>query len=278
MSSSPPEPRQRPSGALAGIDVPGAHLEESEGQLFQVERLDGVQGREADGFVLAEAGGQARQIRPDRIELPSGAYEGENPSAGLVASFERPNPEGLAATVIVPRGAGVDDIAKLLAQNQVIEDAFVFSFGVRVKRMDALFEIEREKIAWRLKDKTAYDKIIAVLEGDLMWSGVIDLNDLPRILVERLQHYFSTYKLIPGDDATPIMLQGTYGRDHAAKVVAQEEWPKPIGSRFEVGPDRLERLRGGRGRPHRVRRAARQRGRGRGAARRRTGSTRRARR
>ena len=32
----------------------------------------------------------------------------------------------------------------------------------------------------------ADDKIIAVLEGDLMWSSVSDLSDLPRILVERL--------------------------------------------------------------------------------------------
>src|SRR5690606_37456027 len=39
----------------------------------------------------------------------------------------------------------------------------------------------------------ADDKIIAVLEGDFMWSSVNDLTEVPRILVERLQHYFSTY-------------------------------------------------------------------------------------
>src|SRR5919108_6110568 len=43
----------------------------------------------------------------------------------------------------------------------------------------------------------ADDKIVAVLEGDYVWSGVSDLSDLPIILVERLQHYFSTYKLVP---------------------------------------------------------------------------------
>jgi UPF0755 protein len=53
----------------------------------------------------------------------------------LVASFERPNLEGKAATVIVPRGAGVDDIAKLLEENGVIDDKLPFSFGVRVNRM-----------------------------------------------------------------------------------------------------------------------------------------------
>lgn len=53
----------------------------------------------------------------------------------LVASFERPNPDGKAATVIVPRGAGVDDIAKLMEENGIIDDKLTFSFGVRINRM-----------------------------------------------------------------------------------------------------------------------------------------------
>jgi inorganic pyrophosphatase len=64
----------------------------------------------------------------------------------------------------------------------------------------------------------ADDKIVAVLEGDYVWSGVNDLADLPRILVERLQHYFSTYKLVPGADLQ-ISVQEVYGREHAARVV-----------------------------------------------------------
>jgi inorganic pyrophosphatase len=64
----------------------------------------------------------------------------------------------------------------------------------------------------------ADDKIVAVLEGDYVWSGVNDLADLPRILVERLQHYFSTYKLVPGADLQ-ISVQDVYGLDHAVRVV-----------------------------------------------------------
>lgn len=59
-------------------------------------------------------------------------------AAGLVvwffASFERPNPAAQAATVIVPRGAGIDEIAHLLARNRVIDDPLVFSLGVRLNR------------------------------------------------------------------------------------------------------------------------------------------------
>jgi len=64
----------------------------------------------------------------------------------------------------------------------------------------------------------ADDKIIAVLEGDLMWSNVTDIPNLPPILVERLQHYFTTYKLVPGA-RSQIVVQRAYGVEHAAQVV-----------------------------------------------------------
>jgi inorganic pyrophosphatase len=47
----------------------------------------------------------------------------------------------------------------------------------------------------------ADDKIIAVLENDNFWGEVHDISGLPKILVERLEHYFSTYKMIPGEKA-----------------------------------------------------------------------------
>jgi inorganic pyrophosphatase len=65
----------------------------------------------------------------------------------------------------------------------------------------------------------ADDKIVAVLEGDYVWSAVCDLADLPRILVERLQHYFSTYKLVPGVE-TEMKVQQVYGAAQAADVVS----------------------------------------------------------
>jgi inorganic pyrophosphatase len=64
----------------------------------------------------------------------------------------------------------------------------------------------------------ADDKIVAVLENDLVWGSAADIDDLPDVLVERLRHYFGTYKLIPGQ-APRLTVQGVYGRDHAAKVV-----------------------------------------------------------
>ena len=64
----------------------------------------------------------------------------------------------------------------------------------------------------------ADDKIIAVLEGDNIWGGVDDIDDLPPIKTERLQHYFSTYKMIPGKEID-IRVDCVYGRGEALEVV-----------------------------------------------------------
>src|SRR5687768_8174806 len=45
----------------------------------------------------------------------------------------------------------------------------------------------------------ADDKIISVLENDYVWGDARDINDVPAVLVERLQHYLVTYKLVPGE-------------------------------------------------------------------------------
>lgn len=65
----------------------------------------------------------------------------------------------------------------------------------------------------------ADDKIIAVLEKDEVWGDAADISDLPVALVERLRHYFSTYKMVPGHEAQ-MVIKRTYGRDEALQVVA----------------------------------------------------------
>ncbi|HEY1889803.1 MAG TPA: inorganic pyrophosphatase [Steroidobacteraceae bacterium] len=64
----------------------------------------------------------------------------------------------------------------------------------------------------------ADDKIVAVLDGDYIWGGAQDLADIPAALLERLEHYFSTYKLVPGEPAK-IMVVGRYGYEDAARVI-----------------------------------------------------------
>jgi inorganic pyrophosphatase len=64
----------------------------------------------------------------------------------------------------------------------------------------------------------ADDKIIAVIEGDHMFSKVHDISELPDITVERLRHYFLTYKSIPGADEK-VSIGETYGREKAEAVM-----------------------------------------------------------
>ncbi|MEM7154711.1 MAG: inorganic pyrophosphatase [Myxococcota bacterium] len=65
----------------------------------------------------------------------------------------------------------------------------------------------------------ADDKIIAVLENDNIWSKVDDITALPEVLVERLRHYFATYKMVPGAEPA-VSIDKTYGREHAEAVIA----------------------------------------------------------
>jgi inorganic pyrophosphatase len=64
----------------------------------------------------------------------------------------------------------------------------------------------------------ADDKIISVLENDHVWGEARDIRDVPGVLVERLQHYFLTYKLAPGQ-RPQARITRIYGRIHAHKVV-----------------------------------------------------------
>ncbi len=64
----------------------------------------------------------------------------------------------------------------------------------------------------------ADDKIIAVLDNDYVWAGVKDITELPDVLIERIRHYFSTYKLVPGEESM-VSIEHIYGREHAEEVV-----------------------------------------------------------
>jgi len=64
----------------------------------------------------------------------------------------------------------------------------------------------------------ADDKIIAVLDNDYVYGTAQDITDLPAVLVERLRHYFETYKLVPERPGS-VTSERVYGRAHALKVV-----------------------------------------------------------
>lgn len=64
----------------------------------------------------------------------------------------------------------------------------------------------------------ADDKIVAVFEHDALWGDVPDLASLPAPLLDRLRHYFATYKLKP-DGTNAVEVHSVYDRAEALDVV-----------------------------------------------------------
>lgn len=64
----------------------------------------------------------------------------------------------------------------------------------------------------------ADDKIIAVLDKDPVWGEVRSVTELPKALVERLRHYFGTYKLVVGEPPA-MVIESVYDREQACRVV-----------------------------------------------------------
>ena len=76
----------------------------------------------------------------------------------------------------------------------------------------------------RMIDKgEADDKIIAILKGDEVFSGFESIEDCPATLIDRLKHYFLTYKQIPGEESAKVEIAEVYGKEKAMEVIKASE-------------------------------------------------------
>lgn len=103
----------------------------------------------------------------------------------------------------------------------------------------------------RLIDRNqADDKIVAVLKGDAAYGHCTEIHDLPQPLIERLKHYFLTYKLPPGAAHDPVEISHVYGAAAAREVIERsradywERFPQ-LEDRFVEALHRGEERRGG---------------------------------
>ena len=125
----------------------------------------------------------------------------------------------------IPRTYCAEEVAARCAHADIADgdplDICIFSERL-ITRADILLNARVVGGIQMIDEGEADDKIIAVLEGDNIWGDVNDIKDLPPIKTERLQPYFSTYKMIPGKNVE-IRVDGVYGRDEALKVIAASQ-------------------------------------------------------
>lgn len=91
---------------------------------------------------------------------------------------------------------------------------------------------------FRMIDKNeADDKIIAVMAKDEIYSKWRDLSDCPEPIINRLRHYFLTYKNIPGESTAIVEIPETYGRLEAHEVINRsiKDYAKKFKSYMELG-------------------------------------------
>src|SRR5512143_1861674 len=67
------------------------------------------------------------------------------------------------------------------------------------------------------------DKIVAVMDKDAVYGQLTDIGQLPALLVDRLKHYFLTYKQAPNAAAPACELLRVYGRDEAFEVIRRSQ-------------------------------------------------------
>jgi inorganic pyrophosphatase len=65
----------------------------------------------------------------------------------------------------------------------------------------------------------ADDKVIAVLESDLAFGRIVEIRDVPNGLIDRLKHYFLSYKQLPSDPDKRVEIVDVYDRTEALDVI-----------------------------------------------------------
>lgn len=90
-----------------------------------------------------------------------------------------------------------------------------------------------------IDDGEADDKIIAVLKGDEVYNEWKDIMDCPQSIIDRIRHYFLTYKNIPGESKAKVEIAATYGREEALEVIKRSQ--NDYNNRFGVIDDELSK-------------------------------------
>ena len=178
--------------------APGAEAPDVVNAYIEIVPTDAVK------YELDKGSGHLRVDRPQRFSSMCPAPYGFVPQtycgAGVAALCEaRTRRAGI-------RGDGDPLDVCVLTERPAAHGAFV----VRALPIGGLRMIDGDE---------ADDKIIAVLEGDVSYGHLRDVAEAPAGLIDRLRHYFLSYKQLPQAGRARVEIAEVYDRAAAAEVI-----------------------------------------------------------
>lgn len=190
------------------------------GKLFQAHPWHGVRpGADAPGIVnayieivptdavkyeLGKPSGRLRVDRPQRFSSMCPAPYGFIPQTFCGTSVAALTAERTSRDAIHGDGDPLD-ICVLMERPASHGDFFVRAVPIGGLRM--------------IDGNEADDKIIAVLESDVTYGHLQDIAEAPSGLIDRLQHYFLSYKQLPNETTRRVEIAAVYDREEASEVI-----------------------------------------------------------
>jgi inorganic pyrophosphatase len=88
----------------------------------------------------------------------------------------------------------------------------------------------------------ADDKIVAVLKNDALYGCLVDIHQVQGPILDRLRHYFVSYKQSPDSETPTCEITHIYGREEAHEVVVRSlaDYQERFGSIEEMLSSALE--------------------------------------
>ncbi|HVF56727.1 MAG TPA: inorganic pyrophosphatase [Pyrinomonadaceae bacterium] len=179
--------------------TPGAGAPELVNAYVEIVPTDAVK------YELDKPSGHLRLDRPQRFSSFPPTLYGFIPQTFCGERVARFSQERAGGTVVTRGDGDPMDICVLTEKPAAHGEFFVSARPIGGLRM--------------IDGAEADDKIIAVLESDVAYGHIKDITEAPRGLVERLQHYFLTYKQLPQEAPRRVEIADVYSRDEALDVI-----------------------------------------------------------
>jgi inorganic pyrophosphatase len=195
--SAPSERRLFQAHPWHGVS-PGEQAPEAVSAYIEIVPTDAVK------YELDKLSGHLRVDRPQRFSSMCPSLYGFIPQTYCGEEVARLSAERTGAEGIEGDGDPMDICVlteKTFAQG---------NFFLQAKPIGGLRMIDGQQ---------ADDKIIAILEADLAYGHIKDVSECPKALIDRLKHYFLSYKQLPAEAPRRVEIVDVYGRTEALDVI-----------------------------------------------------------